>query len=113
MKRLTVTLAAVLALSAPVLSHAHEQGEHGDQATMDMSHETMHNHHDDQCAKECDMLLKECAREADTIQQRIQRLRTEIREKGATTANRDELQLLNRKLKETNELMRALQKPGH
>lgn len=110
MKKLTVVLAAVLALSVPVLSQAHE---HDDHASMDMTHETMHNHQDDQCAKECDMLLKECAREVDTIQQRIQRIQTEIRDKGATVYNREELQILNKKLKETNELVRSLQKPGH
>jgi peptidoglycan hydrolase CwlO-like protein len=113
MKKLTVVLAAVLALSVPMLSHAHEHGEHDNQATMDMTHETMHNHHDDQCAKECDMLLKECAQEVDTIQQHIQRLRAEIQDKGATVYNREELQVLNKKLKETNELIRSLQKPGH
>jgi len=110
MKKLTVVLAAALALSAPVLSHAHE---HDDHTSMDMTYETMHNHQDDQCSKECDMLMKECDREVDTIQQRIQRLRTEIQDKGATVHNREELRALNKKLQETNELIRSLQKPGH
>lgn len=114
MKKLTVVLAAVLALSVPVLSHAHEHAGHDDQATMDMTHETMHNHHhDDQCAKECDMLLKECTHEVDTIQQRIQKLQAEIQAEGATDSNREELRALNKKLKEANEMIRSLQKPGH
>jgi len=109
MKKLTVVLAAVLALSAPVLSHAHE---HEDHTSMDMTHETMHNHQDEQCAKECEMLLKDCDREVDSIQQRIQRLRAEIRDKGATVYNREELRVLSKKLQETNEQIRTLQKPG-
>ncbi len=110
MNKLTVVLAAARALSAPVLSHAHE---HDDHTSMDMTHETMHNHQDDQCAKECDMLLMDCNHEVDTIQQRIQRLRAEIRDKGATVHNREELQVLKKKLQETNELIRTIQKPGH
>jgi peptidoglycan hydrolase CwlO-like protein len=47
----------------------------------------------------------------DSIQQRIKRLQVEINEKGANTYTLDELKLLNKKLKETNETLRTLQKP--
>lgn len=102
MKRQLVILLAVslFAVAAPVL--AEEGHQHG------ASHQTM----DEQCAKECAMLLKNCAQEVDSIQDRIKKLQIQINEKGADTYTRDELKMLNRKLKETNETLRSLQKPG-
>ena len=102
MKRKLVILMAIslFAVAATVL--AEEGNLHG------ASHQAM----DDQCAKECAMLLKNCAQEVDSIQDRIRKLQVEINEKGANTYTRDELKILNSKLKETNESFRALQKPG-
>ena len=67
--------------------------------------------HDDQCAKECSMLLKNCSQEVDTIQDRIKKLQVMINEEGAITYTRDELKVLNKKLKEANETLRVLGKP--
>ena len=80
---------------------------------MAMDHGAMHTQMDEQCAKECEMLLKNCDQEVDSIQQHIQRIKTEIRDKGANTYTLEELKILNKKLKEANETMRALTKPGH
>lgn len=57
------------------------------------------------------LLLKDCGLEVDSIQQRIKRLQVEINEKGANTYTLEELKTQNKKLKETNETLRALEKP--
>ena len=100
MKKSIFTLLAVamIAVSAPAFAMEHQNAG---------SHSAM----DAQCAKECDMLLRDCSLEVDSIQQRIKRLQVEINEKGANTYTLDELKLLNKKLKETNETLRTLQKP--
>lgn len=64
--------------------------------------------HTDQCAKECELLLKDCGQEVDSIQDRIKKLQVMINEKGATTYTKEELKLLNRKLQEANETLRVL-----
>ena len=101
MKKTLVILMALslFATAAPVL--AEEGHQHG------ASHQAM----DEQCTKECEMLLKNCAQEVDSIQQRIKKLSVEINEKGASTYTLDELKVLDRKLKESNEVLKALQKP--
>ncbi len=98
------TLAILMATSlfatvAPVL--ADDGHQHG------ASHQTM----DEQCAKECEMLLRNCVQEVDSIQQRIMKLQIEIKEKGANTYTLEELKTLNMKLKEANETLRVLEKP--
>jgi peptidoglycan hydrolase CwlO-like protein len=100
MKKSIITLLAVamVAVSAPVFAMEHQY---------DASQKTM----DAQCAKECDMLLRNCALEVDTIQQHIKRLQVEINEKGTTTYTLEELKTLNKKLKEANETLRVLQAP--
>ena len=60
---------------------------------------------------QCLLAAKNCASEVDSIQQRIRRLSAEINEKGASTYTLDELKVLDRKLKESNEVLKALQKP--
>lgn len=79
---------------------------------MAMEHGAMHTQQDEECAKECDLLLRNCAQEVDSIQQRIEKIKAAIKANGAKPENQDELRLLNRKLKETNETLRALTKPG-
>lgn len=97
MKRILAALMAVSLLSAvPAFS---------------MEHGTSHDKADEQCLKECEMLLKNCAQEVDSIQQRIGKLQTEIREKGANTYTLEELKTLEKKLKEANETLRILNKP--
>ena len=102
MKRKLAMLLAVslFAIAAPAL--ADDMLHHG------ASHQAM----DEQCAKECAMLLKNCANEADSIQSRIKKLQVEINEKGASTYTLEELKILNTKLKEANETLQELQKPG-
>jgi len=66
---------------------------------------------DEQCARECDLLLRDCGLEVDSIQQRIKKLQVLINEKGATTYTQEELKILNKKLKEATETLRVLEKP--
>jgi len=79
---------------------------------MKMEHGASHQDMDEQCAKECAMLLKNCAQEADSIQAEIKKLQVQIGKKGADTYTLEELKTLNAKLKETNATLRSLQKPG-
>lgn len=81
MKRKLVILMVIslFAVAAPVFAEeGHQPGT---------SHQTM----DEQCAKDCAMLLKNCAQEVDSIQDRIRKLQVEINKKGATTYTVDEL----------------------
>jgi peptidoglycan hydrolase CwlO-like protein len=99
-RKLAIFMAITLfAVAAPVL--AEEGHQHG------ASHQTM----DEQCAKECAMLLKNCGQEVDSIQDKIKKLQIEINEKGANTYTLEELKLLDKKLKEANDQLRTLQKP--
>ncbi len=100
-KKLVILMAiSLFAVAAPVL--ADEMAQHG------ASHQAM----DDQCAKECAMLLKNCAQEVDSIQDRIRKLQVEINEKGSNTYTLEELKILNKRLKEANDTLRILEKPG-
>lgn len=87
---------SLFAVAAPVL--AEEGHPHG------ASHQAM----DEQCTKECAMLLKNCAQEVDSLQDKIRKLQVEINEKGANTHTLDELKILNEKLKEANDLLNNL-----
>jgi len=102
MKKKLVILVAIslFAVAAPVL--ADEMPRHG------ASHQAM----DDQCAKECAMLLKNCAQEVDSIQDRIRKLQVEINDKGSNTYTLEELKILNKRLQEANETLRILERPG-
>lgn len=80
---------------------------------MAMDHGAMHTQQDADCAKECDLLLRNCALEVDSIQQRIERIKKAIDTYGAKPENLEELKILNRKLKEANETLKALNRPGH
>jgi len=98
-KSLIILLAVAMATaSAPAFAMEHQ-------------HDTSQKNMDAQCAKECDMLLRDCALEVDSIQQRIKKIQVEINAKGATTYTLEELKTLNKKLKEANETLRVLQKP--
>lgn len=96
-KKLAILMAVSLfAAAAPVL--AEEDHQHG------ATHQTQ----DEQCARECEMLLKNCALEVDSVQDRIRKLNVEIKEKGATTYTIEELKTLEGKLKEANQLLKDL-----
>ena len=98
MKRQLVLLMALSLFVAATPVLAEEEHQHG------ASHQAM----DEQCAKECAMLLKNCSQEVDSLQDRIRKLRVEIDEKGANTYTLAELKILNEKLKEADDLMNNL-----
>lgn len=107
MRKLLVVMMAVGSLSAiPAFAEhtkdANAVGHDGMQMQQNMDH-----------TKECDLLLNDCAQQVDSIQQRIERIKTAIKAEGAKPEHAEELRILNRKLKEANETMRALTKPGH
>lgn len=70
-------------------------------------HGTTHKQMDEKCVKECEMLLKNCAQETDSLQQKIARLNKEIA-KGTTVYSVDELKKLESKLKEANLILKNL-----
>jgi peptidoglycan hydrolase CwlO-like protein len=98
MKKKLVILMAVSLFAAAAPVSAAEGQQHG------AAHQTQ----DEQCARECEILLKNCALEVDSIQDRIRKLNVEIKEKGATTYTLEELKTLERKLKEANKLLKDL-----
>ncbi|UFS71937.1 hypothetical protein LPW11_07025 [Geomonas sp. RF6] len=63
--------------------------------------------HDPKCLKECQMLVKNCDREVDSLPQKISKLKTEI-QKGASLYTPDELRTLERNLKESEDLLNNL-----
>lgn len=69
-----------------------------------------HQMSDEQCAKECEMLLRNCAQEVDSIQERIAKLKAAISQQGADEKSLENLKVLNAKLKEADDLLRSLQK---
>jgi peptidoglycan hydrolase CwlO-like protein len=101
MKRKLVILMAISLFAVAVPALAEEVQQHG------ASHQTQ----DEQCAKECAMLLRNCAQEVDGIQDRIRKLQVAINEKGATTYTLEELKILKKKLKEANDQLTILQAP--
>ena len=101
MKKSIITLLAVTMVAVSVPAFAADP-------QLDVSHKkTM----DEQCARECDLLLRDCGQEVDSIQQRIKKLQTKIKDEGASTYTLEELKILNKKLKEANETLRTLEKP--
>lgn len=100
MKKLIITAlaAAMVTISVPVFASEQQH---------DLSQKSM----DEECVKECNLLLRNCALEVDSIHQRIKKLQVEINEKGASTYTRNELRTLNKSLKEANQTLRALQSP--
>lgn len=96
--RLVILMAAsLLATAVPVMA---------------MDHGAMHTQQDAECAKECDLLLRSCALEVDSIQQRMEKIKKAIAAHGAKPENLEELRILNKKLKEANETLKALNRPG-
>lgn len=96
MKRKLAALLAVSLFAVSVPAYA-ENVRHG-------------QNHDDKCARECSLLLKDCGQEVDSIQDRIKKLQVLIDQQGATTYTQEELKALKRKLAEANETLRQLNK---
>jgi peptidoglycan hydrolase CwlO-like protein len=108
MKRVLVMLVAVGMFSAmPALAEHKKDVKPAGQETT-----ATHEHQDKDCARECDLLLKDCAIQVDSIQQRVKKIKVAIKANGAKPENLEELKILNKKLKETNETIRSLSKPG-
>jgi hypothetical protein len=112
MKKMTVRLVMLVAVG--MLSAMPAFAEHKKDVDTKAGQETMatHNHQDADCARECDLLLKECAIQVDSIQQRVKKIKSAIKANGAKPENLDELKILSQKLKEINETIRSLSKPG-
>jgi DNA-binding transcriptional regulator GbsR (MarR family) len=60
---------------------------------------------------QCLLASKNCANEVDSLQQRIKKLNKEIK-KGTKVYSADELKKLEMKLKEADEILKSLEKPG-
>lgn len=60
---------------------------------------------------ECLLASKNCAHEVDSIQQKLKKLNAEIK-KGKKVYSAEELKKLEQKLKEANEILESLEKPG-
>lgn len=60
---------------------------------------------------ECLLASKHCANEVDSIQQKLKKLNAEIK-KGKKVYSAEELKKLEQKLKEANEILNSLEKPG-
>lgn len=102
MKKTIIPLLAAAMVAATVPAFAEEQTK-----------EDFPKIVNEQQAKECDMLLRNCIQEVDSIMERIKKLQAAVSEKGATAYTVEELKILNKKLKEANENLRVLTKPGH
>ena len=60
---------------------------------------------------ECLLASKNCMHEVDSIQQKMKKINTEIK-KGTKVYSAEELKKLEQKLKEVNEILKDLEKPG-
>lgn len=60
---------------------------------------------------ECLLASKNCMHEVDSIQQKIKKIDAEIK-KGEKVYSAEELKKLEQKLKEVNEILKNLDKPG-
>jgi hypothetical protein len=107
-KSIAILVALGLLSAMPALAEHKKDVTPASQESM-----TMHNHQDTDCARECDLLLADCAQQVDSIQQRVQKIKAAIAANGAKPENAEELRILNKKLKEVNETIRSLSKPGH
>ena len=107
MKKIIVILSAVGLLGSVPAFAEHKKDTHPS------DHSATQTQMDQDCLKECELLIRDCTKEVDSIQQRIQKIKVAIKANGAKPENQEELTLLNKKLKEVNETLRALTKPGH
>jgi len=80
-------------------------------AAMDHSG-SRHDPENIQCQKECDLLLKDCTKQAASLQQEIKKLNASIKKDGADQAKLEQVKALKAKLDEAKTLLKELQKPG-
>jgi peptidoglycan hydrolase CwlO-like protein len=100
MKKLIVFLMAATLFTASVPAFA-------------STHGTGHDPADADCARDCELLLKNCSQDVDTIQQKIRKLETAIRKEGAKPERVAEVKVLKQKLDEAKETLRSIEKGGH
>ncbi len=60
---------------------------------------------------QCLLASKNCANQVDSLQQRIKKLNNEMK-KGKNVYSAEELKKLEQKLKEADDILKALEKPG-
>ena len=60
---------------------------------------------------QCLLASKNCANQVDSLQQRIKKLNNEIK-KGEKVYSAEELKKLEQKLKEADDILKVLEKPG-
>lgn len=97
-KKLIILMAASLfAASVPAMAM-----EHGEAKTQQQK---------EQCQKDCDMLMKNCLHEVDSIQQRIQKLQQAVRNDG-NTYTRDQLNKLKLDLENAQKTLTNLERGG-
>jgi len=79
--------AAIMASAVPAMAadHSHAAG-------------------DTKCAKDCEMMARNCGRETDSIQERISKLERAI-DKGSPVYTKQELQTLELKLKDAQDTL--------
>lgn len=77
---------------------------------MDMDHGSMQSQQqgDDQCGKDCDLLLRNCGQEVNTIQEKIQKLQSAVQNNNSAYT-RDQLTKLKQQLKDAKETLRSLE----
>jgi peptidoglycan hydrolase CwlO-like protein len=90
MKKIAISLIAGLLLTTAIPAMAEMTKEEKDQ---------------------CLLASKNCANEVDSLQQRIRKLNKEIK-KGTKVYSAEELKKLELKLKEADEILKNLEKPG-
>jgi len=90
MKKIAITLVAVLMMVTTLPVMAEMTKEEKDQ---------------------CLLVSKNCANQVDSLQQRIRKLNNEIN-KGERVYSAEELKQLEQKLKEADEILKNLEKPG-
>jgi TolA-binding protein len=78
---------------------------------MDMDHGRMQNQQqvDAQCVKDCDLLLRNCGQEVDSIQQKIQKLQSAVQD-NSSAYTRDQLNKLKQQLKDAKDTLETLEK---
>jgi len=92
MKKILIAVLTAIALSATAMSFAADAPQAN---TKD----------------ECLVASKGCIHEIDSIQQKMKKINAEIK-KGKKVYSAEELKKLEQKLKEVNDIMKSLDKPG-
>jgi hypothetical protein len=78
-----------------------------------LAHGVGHDPADVECARDCELMLKNCSQDVLTIQQQISRLDAAIKKDGANPERVAEVKVLQQKLDDATELLRDMEKGGH